>query len=189
MRTPPPRRPPRISAFVGLPLSFAALSDRCSEDLLADGSAARAPGRVSDETKQFRSKRWRSISCAICRRPQARSRRRRRLARTAAPTVSAPPGATTGAAEGDWRSYNKTLTSELNQINRDNVGKLKILCTYDTGQYTGFTSGLLEVNGALIFVTEYDIFSIDPATCRESRGIYPASIVPRRTILLYWDKT
>ena len=87
-----------------------------------------------------------------------------------ASTVPAAPGAT--PAEGDWPSYNKTLTSnrfsELSQINADNVGKLKILCTYDTGQYTGFTSGLLEVNNALIFVTEYDIFSIDPATCREN---------------------
>jgi alcohol dehydrogenase (cytochrome c) len=49
---------------------------------------------------------------------------------SAAPTVSAPPGATAGAAEGDWPSYNKTLTSDrfpqLNQINRDNVGKLKV---------------------------------------------------------------
>jgi alcohol dehydrogenase (cytochrome c) len=89
-----------------------------------------------------------------------------------ASTVSASPSATAGAAEGDWPSYNKTLTSDrfsqLNQINRENAGKLKILCTYDTGQYTGFTSGLLEVNGALIFVTEYDIFSIDPATCHEN---------------------
>jgi alcohol dehydrogenase (cytochrome c) len=88
----------------------------------------------------------------------------------AAPAASTPPAAP-GAA-GDWPSYNKTLTSnrfsDLNQINAGNAGKLKILCTYDTGQFTGFTSGLLEVNGALIFVTEYDIFSIDPATCREN---------------------
>ena len=46
-----------------------------------------------------------------------------------------------------------------------------MLCTYDTGQFTGFNSGLLEVNGALIFATEYDLFSIDPATCqRELAG-------------------
>src|SRR6202795_1916553 len=44
------------------------------------------------------------------------------------------------AAAGDWPSYNKTLTSErysqLSQINTKNVGKLRVLCTYDTGQYT-----------------------------------------------------
>ena len=82
-----------------------------------------------------------------------------------APTSPAP-------AEGDWPSYNKTLTSNrfsgLNQINSKNADKLKVLCTYDTGQYTGFNSGLIEVNGALIFATEFDLFSIDPATCKEN---------------------
>jgi alcohol dehydrogenase (cytochrome c) len=80
--------------------------------------------------------------------------------------------APTSPESGDWPSYNKTLTSNrfsgLSQINRDNAGKLKVLCTYDTGIYTGFTTGLLEVNGALIFVTEFDLFSIDPATCKEN---------------------
>jgi alcohol dehydrogenase (cytochrome c) len=93
-------------------------------------------------------------------------------AQPSASTASASPQEAPGKAEGDWPSYNKTLTSnrfsQLSQINRTNAEKLKVLCTYDTGQYTGFNSGLLEVNGALIFVTEYDIFSIDPSTCREN---------------------
>ena len=78
-----------------------------------------------------------------------------------AQTVAAQPSATSaplqaapGGTEGDWPSYNKTLTSNrfspLSQINRTNAKNLKVLCTYDTGQYTGFTSGLLEVNDALI---------------------------------------
>ena len=87
-------------------------------------------------------------------------------------TASAAPQAAPGGTEGDWPSYNKTLTSnrfsQLSQINRTNADKLKVLCTYDTRQYTGFNSGLLEVNGALIFVTAFDIFSIDPSTCREN---------------------
>ena len=87
-------------------------------------------------------------------------------------TVSAPPQVAPGGTDEDWPSYNKTLTSNrfsrLSQINRTNADKLKVLCTYDTGQYTGFNSGLLEVNGALIFVTAFDIFSIDPSTCREN---------------------
>jgi alcohol dehydrogenase (cytochrome c) len=89
---------------------------------------------------------------------------------TPASGPSSEPDQTPGATADDWPSYNKTLTSnrfsELTQINRSNVGGLRVLCTYDTGQYTGFTSGLLEVNGALIAVTEYDIFSIDPSSCR-----------------------
>jgi alcohol dehydrogenase (cytochrome c) len=86
-------------------------------------------------------------------------------------TPAQPPGPdqTPGATAEDWPSYNKTLTSNrfsaLDQINRANVGGLRVLCTYDTGQYTGFTSGLIEVEGALIAVTEYDIFSIDPSNC------------------------
>src|SRR5215471_4823871 len=87
-------------------------------------------------------------------------------------TASAAPQAAPGATEGDWPSYNKTLTSnrfsQLSQINRTNAEKLKVLCTYDTRQYASFNSGLLEVNGALIFVTAFDIFSIDPSTCREN---------------------
>src|SRR5271165_3805965 len=89
-----------------------------------------------------------------------------------ASTASALPQVAPSGAAVDWPSYNKTLTSnrfsELSQINRTNAEKLKVLCTYDTRQYTGFNSGLLEVNGALIFVTAFDIFSIDPSTCREN---------------------
>jgi alcohol dehydrogenase (cytochrome c) len=81
--------------------------------------------------------------------------------------VSAPD-----SEQGDWPSYNKTLTSNrfssLVQITAANVGDLKVLCTYDTGQYTGFNSGLLKVGAALIFTTEYDIFSINPNDCRQN---------------------
>ena len=57
-------------------------------------------------------------------------------ARPSAPTASAAPQAASGGTEGDWPSYNKTLTSDrfsqLSQINRTNADKLKVLCTYDT---------------------------------------------------------
>ena len=74
-------------------------------------------------------------------------------------------------ASPDWPSYNRTLASEryspLNQINRANAGTLRVSCTYDTGQYSSFQTGPIVVDGALIGTTEQDIFSIDPATCRE----------------------
>ncbi len=73
--------------------------------------------------------------------------------------------------DGLWPSYNKTLASNrfssLNEISRQNAGRLKVLCTYDTHQYTGFNSGLLMVDGALLFATDHDTYSIAPVTCRE----------------------
>ena len=52
----------------------------------------------------------------------------------AAPTPALP----SSPAAADWPSYNKTLTSErfsdLSQINTENVARLKVLCTYETGK-------------------------------------------------------
>jgi alcohol dehydrogenase (cytochrome c) len=85
-----------------------------------------------------------------------------------APTAASLPA----VSADDWPSYNKTLTSErnspLNQLTTANVGRLEVLCTYDTRQYTAFEPGLIVVNGAMIGTTEHDIFSLDPATCREN---------------------
>ena len=43
---------------------------------------------------------------------------------------------------GDWRSYNRSLTSErfspLSQITGENVGTLREACSYDTGLTTSF---------------------------------------------------
>ena len=71
-----------------------------------------------------------------------------------ASAAAGAPAAAAGATEADWPSYNKTLTSErfsdLTQINAQNVGGLKALCTYDTHDYTSFQSGLIMVEAALI---------------------------------------
>ena len=96
---------------------------------------------------------------------------------------------------GDWPSYNRTLTSEryspLIQINSQNVQALKVLCTYDTKQYTAFEPGLIVVNGAMIGTTEHDIFSIDPATCRENWRTHedykPASVLAVNRGAAYLD--
>ena len=89
--------------------------------------------------------------------------------------VPSPPladAAWPNAAVGDWPSYNRTPTSQrfspLDQINTKNVGNLKVLCTYDLGVFTAFESGLIMVNNALIGTTEFEIFSINPATCAEN---------------------
>jgi len=91
------------------------------------------------------------------------------------PNPSAQADATTSRPD-DWPSYNKTVTSNrfspLDQITPANAGNLKVLCTYDTGVFTGFNTGLLEVEDALIFTTEYDIFSINPNDCKENWRIH-----------------
>jgi alcohol dehydrogenase (cytochrome c) len=54
----------------------------------------------------------------------------------------------------------------------NNARGLSVLCIYDTGQHTGFNTGILEIDGALVFSTEYDMFSINPITCRENWRIH-----------------
>jgi hypothetical protein len=111
--------------------------------------------------------------------------------KAAAAIARSPPAAapSPNATAGDWPSYNKTLTSEryseLSEINSKNVGKLKVLCTYDLGQYTAFESGLITVDGALIGTTEFDIFSLDPATCAvnwRTQEDYPPALLPAISI-------
>ena len=108
----------------------------------------------------------------------------------ALPAEASSPNVTAG----DWPSYNRTLTSEryspLNQINTKNVGKLKVLCTYDVGQFAAFESGLIMVDNALIGTTEFDIFSLNPATCAENwrtHEDYPPSLLPANRGAAYMD--
>lgn len=87
----------------------------------------------------------------------------------AAALAARDPSAQADAGK-DWPSYNRTLTSNryspLDQITPQNAGKLKVECTFDAGEYTGFNSGILEVKGALLFATEHNLYSIDPETCK-----------------------
>ncbi|TIM28107.1 MAG: hypothetical protein E5Y63_21455 [Mesorhizobium sp.] len=98
------------------------------------------------------------------------------------------------AAGADWPSYNRTVTSDryspLAQITTGNVGQMKVLCTYDTGVNTVFETGLIKVDGALIGTTEFDIFSLDPATCAENWRTHediPPSILGVNRGAAYWD--
>ncbi len=71
---------------------------------------------------------------------------------------------------GSWPAFNRTLTSEryspIAEVNVDNVHKLKVLCTFDTHLRENFQSGPIVVNGALIFTSAFDIFSLNPSTCK-----------------------
>jgi len=65
----------------------------------------------------------------------------------------------------------QTLTSNrfsvLNQITAANAGDLKVLCTLTLGNIRD-TSGLLKVDGALIFTTEYDILFHQSNDCSQN---------------------
>jgi alcohol dehydrogenase (cytochrome c) len=98
------------------------------------------------------------------------------------------------APVGDWPSYNRTPSSQrfspLAQINTKNVGNLKVLCTYDLGIFTSFESGLIMVDNALIGSAEFDIFSINPATCAENWRThldYPGALLPSNRGAAYMD--
>src|SRR5262245_59674020 len=110
--------------------------------------------------------------------------------------ASPPPAEATSpsVAAGDWPSYNRTLTSErdspLSEINTKNVGGLKVMCNYDVGRFTAFESGLIMIDGALIGTTEFDIFSLNPATCAENwrtHEDYPAALMPVNRGAAYLD--
>jgi alcohol dehydrogenase (cytochrome c) len=106
------------------------------------------------------------------------------------PAAAPLPETTTG----DWPSYNRTLTSErysqLSEIDTKNVGKLKVLCTYDVDQFAAFESRLIMVDNALIGTTQFDIFSLNPATCAENwrtHEVYPPSLLPANRGAAYMD--
>ncbi len=75
------------------------------------------------------------------------------------------------AAEGDWPSYNRTLTSERlapqTQITSANVANLAVICSYDVAQDTSLQTGPIVVDGTLYGTTAGDTFAIDAATCQE----------------------
>src|SRR5271165_2807644 len=114
-----------------------------------------------------------------------------------APMATAPvpdQASSPEAATEDWPSYNRTVSSQrfsqLRQITTKNVGQLKVLCTYDTHELAAFESGLIMVNNALIGTTEFDIFSLDPATCAENwrtHEDYPPSLIPVNRGAAYMD--
>jgi PQQ-dependent dehydrogenase (methanol/ethanol family) len=115
---------------------------------------------------------------------------------SAADVVSVPRAATAGSGTSadEWPSYNRTLSSDryspLSQINTRNVSGLKVLCTYDIGEYTALESGLIAVSGALIGTTEFDIFSLNPATCAvnwRTHEHYPPALLPANRGAAYMD--
>jgi alcohol dehydrogenase (cytochrome c) len=99
------------------------------------------------------------------------SRRTGTSASNLVPALAATPDpALVSSDQGDWPSYNRTFTSEryspLLQVNTKNVDRLEEICRFDTHLRENYESGPIVVNGALIFTSALDTFSIDPASCR-----------------------
>lgn len=94
----------------------------------------------------------------------------------AKPESPVEPVATPAITDADWPGYNRTLTSErfskLAEIDRGNVGKLKVKCTYDTGLVTSMQTGPIVLAGTLFATTETDTFSIDAQTCKENWRVH-----------------
>ncbi len=85
-----------------------------------------------------------------------------------------------GADPGDeWHAYNRTIYgdrfSTLTDINSNNADKLEEVCSYDSDRLEGFQVTPLMVDGALIATTAEDVFSLDPATCKENWRIHEDS--------------
>ena len=72
-------------------------------------------------------------------------------------------------SDGDWTTYNRTYAGErfspLKQITTANVGQLRTVCTYDTGETVGFQTGPLVVGGVMYFTTFKNTYAIDAGTC------------------------
>jgi len=60
-------------------------------------------------------------------------------------------------SDSDWTTYNRTYAGErfspLKEITTANVGQLRTVCTYDTGETVGFQTGPLVTGGVMYFTT------------------------------------
>lgn len=90
---------------------------------------------------------------------------------TSAPAHSAPALSATRVAAADWPAYNRTLAgdrfSPLAEIDRSNVARLEVLCTYVLPEVTSMQVGPIVVDGTMYFTTERSSYAIDAATCAE----------------------
>ena len=102
------------------------------------------------------------------------------------PTASAQQASSRAAAmpteAGDWVTYNRTLAgdrfSPLSRIDRSNVAKLRVLCTYTLPEVTSLQTGPLVVGGTMYFTTDTTSYSIDAATCAEKWKVTRHSETP-----------
>ena len=95
--------------------------------------------------------------------------RRGNLASFALALCIAMPGTGNGQARHDWPVYGGTPENDhyspLSQITRQNVERLTVAWTFDTGESGGLQTSPIEVNGVLYGLTpSQKVFALDAAT-------------------------
>ncbi|MBN9560993.1 MAG: PQQ-binding-like beta-propeller repeat protein [Alphaproteobacteria bacterium] len=72
-------------------------------------------------------------------------------------------------SDGDWPSYNRTLTSErfspLTAITPANAARMHKVCSYDLGRQTSFQTGPIVVGGTMYVTTDFDTIALDAGNC------------------------
>ena len=96
------------------------------------------------------------------------------LVPTKQPSTSRPSQDELNRADVDTRSwllYNKGYLahrySSLNQIDRSNAQKLRVVCLFQLGEVATFTTGPVVYDGILYATTHFGTYAIDSATCRK----------------------
>lgn len=91
--------------------------------------------------------------------------------------VAIPP-----VAPGDWTSYNRTVAgdrfSPLTEIDRANVGKLRMICSYALPEVTSLQTGPLVVNGVMYLTSDTISYAVDAGTCAEKWKVVRHSATP-----------
>jgi alcohol dehydrogenase (cytochrome c) len=93
--------------------------------------------------------------------------------------------ASAGAQSVDWSSYNGTLSADhfspLTEITRSNVGSLREVCTFDTGEHIGFQAVPVVIAGTMFVTTDTATYAFDATNCqpkwRNSHPYSPLSIL------------
>jgi alcohol dehydrogenase (cytochrome c) len=102
------------------------------------------------------------------------------------PGVSGSPSAAAAShvAPGDWPEFNRTLAgdrfSPLAEINRANVSRLGVVCSYKLPEVTALQTGPIVVGGAMYFTTDTISYAIDAAPVQS--GGRACATVPRRVV-------
>ncbi len=89
------------------------------------------------------------------------------------PGVARSPSAAPAprVAPGDWPAFNRTLAgdrfSPLAEIDRSNVSRLGVVCTYTLPEVTALQTGPIVVGGTMYFTTDTISYAIDAGSCAE----------------------